>query len=322
MLLSSKPKSLEYTPTDFPDYKDYFLLHKYSFSYAPSASFLNTTPKQKYGGSKFLLFANPFQSLSSTEYSINQPFFKTRFQYSPLPNADIEANKIEGHVQNIEIFRHEDAKKSVFFEKAPERQFIHLAAHGFVDLSFDAFSGIVFAAGNDSTDDGLLLGYEISDLDLSKCELITLSACETGRGKTVAGEGVLGLPRLFLGAGAKSVIMTLWQVDDKFTSELMPEFYKNLFTKKLSKDEALSNAKLQLINTKEQDIYHQHPFFWASFCLFGEPRFSERISLFSNKIILIILPIFILTSFIVILSFKTKAIRKKNIQKQHHNLIF
>ena len=68
------------------------------------------------------------------------------------------------------------------------------------------------------------MGYEIADLDIN-CDLVNLSGCETGRGKIVAGEGVLGLPRLFLGVGANSVLMTHWKVDDKFSSELMPSFY-------------------------------------------------------------------------------------------------
>jgi len=313
MLLSSKPKFITYTPTDKPDYADYFLLKKYSFSYAPNTSFLNKEPKQTAGRSKFLLFANPYRQMVLPDNFKNQLLIPSRWQFPPLPCAEIEANKIEKQIRHIKTFRHAKATESIFIEKAPDQRFIHLAAHGFVDLSFDAFSGIAFAAGDDSTDDGLLLGYEISDLDLNKCELITLSGCETGRGKTVAGEGVLGLPRSFLGAGAKSVLMTLWKVDDKFTSELMPEFYNNLFEKNLSKIDALAKAKLQLFEIKKQDIHHQHPFFWASFCLFGEPRSSKRIPLISVELILVIISIIIFFSFIVILS--AKAIHTKKISK-------
>jgi CHAT domain-containing protein/tetratricopeptide (TPR) repeat protein len=311
MLLCLKSQFQEYTPTDIPDYEDFFLLHKYSFSYAPSTSFLRKIPSISNGSLNFLLIANPFQKNALSNLRSDRQSIVPGWQFTPLPNADIEANKILDHVKLIEIIRHENATKSVFFEKAPKHQFIHLAAHGFVDLSFDAFSGIAFATANDSTDNGLLLGYEISDLDLSKCELITLSACETGRGKNVAGEGVLGLPRLFLGAGAKSVLMTLWKVDDKFTSELMPEFYKNLFTKKLSKVEALSQAKLQLMSTKTQDIYYQHPFFWASFCLFGEPRNSEIIHTHDSKKIFVNLLITISILFFVILSIKIIHTKKQ-----------
>jgi CHAT domain-containing protein/uncharacterized protein HemY len=314
MLLDTKLPLPKYTPTDLPDYEDFFLLQKYSFSYAPSTSFLRKIPGISNASLNFLLIANPFQKNVLSNLMNNRQSIVPGWQFTPLPNADIEANKILDHVKPIEIFRHENATKTVFFEKAPKHQFIHLAAHGFVDLSFDAFSGIAFATANDSTDNGLLLGYEISDLDLSKCELITLSACETGRGKNVAGEGVLGLPRLFLGAGAKSVLMTLWKVDDKFTSELMPEFYKNLFTKKLSKVEALSQAKLQLMNTKTQGIYYQHPFFWASFCLFGEPRNSKIIHTHDSKKIFVYLLITISIVFFVILSIKT--IRTKKQQKR------
>jgi CHAT domain-containing protein len=151
-----------------------------------------------------------------------------------------------------------------------------LATHGFVDTAFVEFSGLAFSVSKDSTDDGLLMGYEISDLNLP-LDLVTLSACETGRGKMIAGEGVLGLPRLFLGAGARTVLMTLWQVDDKFTSELMPKFYDFFLNQRLSKADALAKAKLALLHrgVSENGVHYQHPFYWASFVLYGNPGESR-----------------------------------------------
>ena len=310
MLLCSKPKASEYTPTDFPDYSDNLLLQRYSLSYAPSIWFLKENPQIAQGENNFLMYANPFTKISFSGSYYNQLRSLTGWDFAPLPNADNEANSIKGIIKNSKIIRHDRATETSLFNEAPNKHFIHLATHGFVDISFDAFSGIVLATDDDSTSDGILSGYEIANLDLRKCDLITLSACETGRGEVVAGEGVLGLPRLFLGAGAKSVLMTLWKVDDRFTSKLMPIFYKNLFEKKLSKVEALSQAKRELIKKNEKGIYYQHPFYWASFCMFGEPRSSERISFINIRLILVILSIMILILFIVILSIK--VIRTKN----------
>jgi CHAT domain-containing protein len=122
---------------------------------------------------------------------------------------------------------------------------------------------------------------------------VSLSACETGRGKIVAGEGILGLPRLFLGAGAKRVLMTHWKVDDKFTSELMPRFYDYFLNRKLSKAEALKEAKLSLIRqNKQEGLNYQHPFYWAAFTLYGTPseKLDNGISM-ANIVIIVVITI-------------------------------
>jgi len=191
------------------------------------------------------------------------------------------------------VYTQSTAKKSVFIREAPRQDILHVATHAFVDTTFDVFSGLVLAAGADSTDDGMLMGYEIADLRLN-CDLVTLSACETGRGRLVAGEGVLGLPRQFLGAGAKSVLMTLWKVDDKFASELMPEFYKYFLKEKLSKAEALARAKRAIIGKYQSDRRnsYEHPFYWASFVLYGDPGMGGEVASiheFSSTLTLIFL---------------------------------
>jgi CHAT domain-containing protein len=98
-------------------------------------------------------------------------------------------------------------------------------------------------------------------------DLVTLSACRTGLGKLVSGEGVLGLTRAFLYAGTRSVLASLWNVNDTATAELMTAFYRNL-KRDLSKDEALRQAKLELLHGKQPAW--RHPYFWASFVLIGE----------------------------------------------------
>ena len=98
-------------------------------------------------------------------------------------------------------------------------------------------------------------------------DLVTLSACRTGLGKLVNGEGVLGLTRAFLYAGTRSVLASLWNVNDTATAQLMTAFYRNL-KRGLSKDEALRQAKLELLHGKQPSW--RHPYFWASFVLIGE----------------------------------------------------
>src|SRR5205814_7954974 len=95
--------------------------------------------------------------------------------------------------------------------------------------------------------DGILTALEVAEFDLTKVELAVLSACETGLGKVAAGEGILGLQRAFQVAGAKSVVASLWSVDDEATRKLMERFYENHWQKKMPRQEALRQAQLAML---------------------------------------------------------------------------
>lgn len=132
-------------------------------------------------------------------------------------------------------------------------------------------SGLILAGGNHAwknglplkpdMEDGVLTAYEIAQMDLSGTELVVLSACETGLGDIVGGEGVYGLQRAFKIAGAKYLIMSLWQVPDFQTQELMTTFYKFYLTKKMPLPEAFRLAQ------SEMRQKYEHPYFWAGFVL-------------------------------------------------------
>jgi CHAT domain-containing protein/Tfp pilus assembly protein PilF len=118
-------------------------------------------------------------------------------------------------------------------------------AGGGRDLGADQAAASVDAPPRD---DGILTAEEVQALDLRGCELVVLSACETGLGHAEAGQGVLGLQRAFQAAGARAVVASLWKVDDAATGVLMEQFYTNLWTKKLPKLEALRRAQLAVLN--------------------------------------------------------------------------
>jgi len=143
-------------------------------------------------------------------------------------------------------------------------RFIHFATHGILPVE----SGIkepalVLSYNGKGKDDMLLTLSEILEFKL-RADMVALSACNTGSGKVTRAEGVASLGSAFLAAGASSVTVSLWQVADNSTAELMEEFYRNLVSGK-SKSAALAAARTALVSKG-----YDNPFFWAPFVLTGE----------------------------------------------------
>ena len=138
-------------------------------------------------------------------------------------------------------------------------------------------SGLVFAGVNQRTpsqeaDDGVLTAQEVARMNLDGTQLVVLSACETGLGNVVNGEGVYGLRRAFVLAGAESQLMSLWQVDDFGTSTLMQGYYERI-TAGTGRSEALREVQQELLNTGA----YEHPYYWAGFIFSGDWRSLENL---------------------------------------------
>ena len=157
-------------------------------------------------------------------------------------------------------------RKNAAFEKLDDFRYIHFATHGFLDELHPGRSGILLSRAPASEEDGILHTGEIMRLKLN-ADIVTLSACSTGLGKFVNGEGVLGLTRAFFYAGARNVAVSLWNVNDSATATLMESFYLNL-RRGLPKKEALRAAKLNLLRSSQPSW--RHPYFWAAFVLEGQ----------------------------------------------------
>ena len=157
-------------------------------------------------------------------------------------------------------------KFSTASEELDDFRYIHFATHGFLDELHPGRSGILLSRAPDSKEDGILQTSEIMRLKLN-ADIVTLSACSTGLGKFVNGEGVLGLTRAFFYAGARNVAVSLWNVNDSATAALMKSFYLNL-RRGLPKREALREAKLSLLRSSQPSW--RHPYFWAAFVLEGQ----------------------------------------------------
>lgn len=159
---------------------------------------------------------------------------------------------------------------------------LHVATHGFfLPASSSASlgnpllrSGLVLAGANrlaSGADDGVLTALEASGLDLAGTHLVVLSACETGLGEVLRGDGVYGLRRALVIAGAEAEVMSLWQVDDEATRALMVAFYKRLKAGR-GRADALREAQLEMMGAPGR----AHPYYWGAFIEVGDPRKMGR----------------------------------------------
>lgn len=146
---------------------------------------------------------------------------------------------------------------------------IHFATHGILNSKHPELSGIVLSLFDDKgmPQNGFLRLHDVFNLNL-KAELVVLSACKTGLGEEVKGEGLVGLTRGFMYAGSPRVVVSLWSVDDQATSELMKAFYQKMLQQGLKPAAALRTAQLEIWRTKR----YAAPYYWAAFTLQGEWR--------------------------------------------------
>jgi CHAT domain-containing protein len=126
-------------------------------------------------------------------------------------------------------------------------------------------SGLVFAGGNHGAPQSILTAQQIASLDLGGVDWAVLSACNTGNGELRDGEGVLGLQRAFRVAGARSVIMTLWPVDDDVARQFMHELYAERLGLHSTTADAVWNSSRKLLAERRAEGKSTHPWYWAGF---------------------------------------------------------
>ena len=146
-------------------------------------------------------------------------------------------------------------------------RYIHFATHGYLDTARSGLSAIVLSMIDEhgNPQDGFLRVHDIYNLNLP-AELVVLSACETGLGKDVKGEGLDGLTRAFMYAGARRLIVSLWNVNDKATAALMQRLYAEMLKSHKTPAAALRAAQIELMRTRQW----QSPYYWAAFVMQGE----------------------------------------------------
>ena len=251
------------------DYKQLpYLIKKYSIGYDNSATLFaqRKSEIQNYeGDTEDMLLVAPINF--SNEYYAN-----LASSLNDLPGSNSEIREID------RLFRSKDHSTTLLTnDKATEVTFknqqlhkykyLHFATHGMVNESKPELSRIFLRPTYNDREDGSLYSGEIYNIDIN-ADLVCLSACQTGLGKISKGEGIIGLSRALLYAGAENLIVSLWTVSDASTSELMIDFYNNHLYSDYSKtfSRALRKSKLKLI----EDERYSNPYYWAPFVLIGE----------------------------------------------------
>ncbi len=189
-----------------------------------------------------------------------------------LPYTHQEADQIFALAPKATSFRATDFKASRATVTDPELgkyRYLHFATHGLLDSEKPGLSSLVLSMVDEQgkPQDGFFRAHELYNLKLP-AELVVLSACQTGLGKEIKGEGLVGLTRGFMYAGAARVIVSLWSVNDKATAELMTKLYQSMLQKGESPAAALRSAQVAMWKQKQWSA----PYYWAAFTLQGEWR--------------------------------------------------
>ena len=229
-----------------------YLIKKHEISYNFSALLWSEMVQKQYEEKGLLAVAPSFNHSNMNE---------SRYALGALNHTQTEAQYISG-LFNGDTLIGSQATSQAFLESAQSYGILHLATHAQVNMDQIEKSCLYFSP--DSLSNENLYISDLYNLNFPT-DLVVLSACETGVGEVIKGEGVVSLARGFAYAGASSIVTSLWRVRDNSTSEFMKVFYENLKNGE-RKSEALRNAKLDFIDSNPQ---YAHPFYWAPFVGIG-----------------------------------------------------
>ena len=256
--------SSEESPYSYSNKK--FLLTDYDISYSPSATaFIQQKKNHLKNNGKVLLVGDPSINTTSLEFSERRglldepPGIPRNLALLPLKYSGEEVSSIGEIINAATILLKKNATETNFKENAGLSRIIHLSTHSFL---YKKQPLIFFSNTYDAENDGFLEAGEIVKLKLNS-DLVVLSSCNSGLGSIDKSEGILGLTKAFFEAGSKSVVVSLWDVNDRYTSKLMTLFYEKL-SMGYSKSKALRLAKSEFIQK-----YSPNPYYWSAFVLSG-----------------------------------------------------
>lgn len=261
-----------------------YLLKDYKITYSYSAALWkeNNLKNKVKSNSKMLGIAASYNNENEKEFLAyrTSDTRNIRAKLTDLPEAKSEVKSLS-EIYKGEFWQETASNEASFKKKAKNYGILHLAMHGIQNADNPILSSLAFTETTDSTEDNFLEAWEIAHMDLN-AQLVVLSACETGYGKFVQGEGVLSIARSFMYAGVPSLVVSLWQVNDASTAIIMKEFYQKL-SEGYDKAEALRLAKLSYLNEVESgkipNFGSAHPAYWGAFIQLGNSdpiRISQK----------------------------------------------
>ncbi len=243
-----------------------FLIKRNPVSYTPSVSvYISQKNKEVTKGLKNLLVGDP--KISDEKFRMSyrggmledQNFSLRNLDLFPLEYSQDEIESINDIIENNVVLLANQATETNLKTEAPNSNIIHISSHSFL---YNMQPLILFSQEDDEKNNGFLELGEIVQMNL-KSDLVVLSSCRSGLGEVEEAEGTLGMQKAFFDAGAASVVVSLWDVNDKYTSYFMKDFYENL-SNGMNKTESLQKAKVDFINK-----YSANPYYWSAFILSG-----------------------------------------------------
>ncbi len=252
------------------------LVRRHEVINIPSASILATLLRKTAGRQPapktLAVLADPVFERSDSRFSKPvAPGAVPVVRFRRLSSSRDEAEAILGLVPSSQRFQalgFEATREVATSGQLSQYRIIHLATHTLLDADRPEFSGLVFSlydAQGNPRKNGYLRTFETPDIELP-ADLVVLSACSTGLGKPVPGEGLVGLTHAFLNAGAARLVVSLWDVNDQATAKLMETFYRGMLLKGLAPSAALREAQLEMMGKEK----YSSPYYWAPFVIEGE----------------------------------------------------
>ncbi|MBD2115168.1 MULTISPECIES: tetratricopeptide repeat protein [Cyanophyceae] len=260
------------------DEADQYLVETYRFRYLTSGRDLMRIADAAANDNPVVLIGNPTYGRAGAlvaQADTRAIDFKNSI-FPALPGTQAEVDLIAPLLSNPLVYTQTNATEAVIKQQA-EPSILHIATHGFFEPTDDASnpllqSGLILAGAADGgqsgpNQDGILTALEVTGLDLRGTQLVVLSACQTGLGALSTGEGLYGLRRAFVLAGAQSQVISLWKVSDDATQKLMVAYYQTLLAG-TPRAEALRATQLAFL----QEPAYAHPYYWAAFIGSGDWR--------------------------------------------------
>lgn len=256
-----------------------YLAENYQFRYLTSGRDLTRLKNvSEENVNPAVLVGNPNYGLPGTpipQSDIRGIDFENRI-FPSLPGTQSEVEAIASQLPRVELFTKTNATESIV-KQQEQPNILHIATHGFFEPT-DAVtnpllqSGLILAGAsaesqNELEQDGILSALEVTGINLKGTQLVVLSACDTGVGKLEAGEGIYGLRRALVLAGARSQVLSLWKVNDDVTKDWMKDYYERILAG-TPRDVALSETQIAFLTESE----YSHPYYWAAFIGSGDWR--------------------------------------------------